>query len=209
VAYGVEEFKPSGAERVAQKWLAIQSTDREHALTVINDRTYGFDYAGGELRLSLLRSPAYSGHPVDDHTPIVRQDRFETRIDQGEHTFSFWLNCGSAQSRFEQISKEAIFKNEAYIALCAFPSGEGDRPAPGIRLSNPAIQLGAWKLSEDGKRIILRLFETTGHLQSTIVAIPALAIQHAIDLRAFELKTLAIDRTARTIHEVDLLERDC
>ncbi len=209
VAYGVEEYEPSGAERIAQKWLAIQSANREYALTVINDRTYGFDYAGGELRLSLLRSPAYSGHPVGDYTPIVRQDRFETRIDQGEHRFTFWLNCGRAQSRFEQISKEAIFKNEAYLALCAFPSGEGDQPAPGIRLSNPAIQLGAWKLSEDGKRIILRLFETTGHLQSAIITIPALAIQYPIDLRAFELKSLAIDRTAKTLHEVDLLERDC
>lgn len=80
-------------------------------------------------------------------------------------------------------------------------------PVAGIRLSNPAIQLGAWKLSEDGKHIILRLFETTGRPQPVIVTIPALAIEHPIELRAFELKSFAVDRSARTFHEVDLMER--
>ncbi|MBZ5496369.1 MAG: alpha-mannosidase [Acidobacteriia bacterium] len=207
VPYGVEEFAPDGDEQVAQKWLAIQSANQEYALTVINDRTYGFDFKDGELRLSLLRSAAYSGHPINDLTPIVRQDRFEARMDQGEHKFTFWMNCGPAHDRFERISKEAGFKNEPCLALCVFPSGGGEMPVAGIRLSNPAIQLGAWKLSEDGKHIILRLFETTGRPQPVIVTIPALAIEHPIELRAFELKSFAVDRSARTFHEVDLMER--
>lgn len=206
-AYGVDEYAPDGEERIAQQWLAIQSADWKNALTVINDRTYGFDFAGGELRLSLLRSPAYAGHPTDDFTPIVRQDRFETRIDQGEYRFAFWLNCGPAQDRFTQISREAIFKNEPYIALCVFPSGEGVKPVPGLRVSNPAVQLGAWKLSEDGKCVVLRLFETTGRPQNATVTFPALALEFPVDLRPFELKSLAIDRSDNTIHEVDLLER--
>lgn len=206
-AYGMDEFALDGREVIAHKWVAIQSADLENALTIINDRTYGLDCTDGELRLSLLRSPAYAGHPVDDKTPIVRQDRFETRVDQGEHRFIFWLNCGRARDRFAEISREAVFKGEPYVALCAFPSGEGDKPVPGIRLSNPAIQLGAWKLSEDGKNIVVRLFETTGRRQSVIITIPALTMGFRVDLRAFELKSLAIDRSTKTIHEVDLLER--
>jgi alpha-mannosidase len=209
VAYGTEEFAPDGNERVAQKWLAIRSADRAYALTVINDRTYGFDFFAGELRISLLRSPAYSGHPVDDTTPIVRQDRFEARIDQGEHRFTFWLNFGRAGDRFASIAKEAGFKNESYLALCVFPSSEGARPLPGIHLSNQAVQLGAWKLSEDGRSVILRLFETTGHAQAVVVTIPALGAKHSIDLGPFELKSLAIDRAAGSTREVDLLERGC
>ncbi len=207
VAYGLEEFDPDGNERIAHKWLALQSEDCSSALTVINDRTYGFDVTDGELRLSLLRSPAYSGHPVDDITPVVRQDRFVNRMDQGEHSFTFWINCGPAPDRFTQISREALFKNESYLALCAFPSGEGNPLLPGIRFSNPAIQLGAGKLSEDGKHIILRLFETTGHPQEVILAIPSLAVEYRMELKGCELRTLAIDRAARTMHEVDLLER--
>jgi alpha-mannosidase len=207
VAYGIEEFAPDGHERIAQKWLAVQSPNLERALTVINDRTYGFDFKDEELRLSLLRSPAYSGHPVDDVTPIVRQDRFETRMDQGEHKFTFWISYGPARDRFHRISMEALLKNEPHFALCAYPSGTGEKPLPGIRLSNPAIQLGAWKQSEDGKHIILRLFETTGQPQTVLATIPALGIEHAIELDAFELTTFAIDRTTGTMREVDLLER--
>lgn len=207
VAYGVEEFAPDGSEKVAQKWLAVQSADPERSLTVINDRTYGFDLLDGELRLSLLRSPAYSGHPVDDVTPIVRQDRFETRMDQGEHTFTFWINYGPARDRFHRISTEALLKNEPYSALCAFPSGTGEKPLPGIRFSNQAVQLGAWKQSEDGTHIILRVFETTGQRQTMLATIPALGIKQAIELDAFELKSFAIDRKTGTLSEVDLLER--
>ena len=206
-AYGLETFDPDGNERIAHQWLALESEDRGSALTVINDRTCGFDVTAGELRLSLLRSPAHAGHPVDDVTPIVRQDRFVSRMDQGEHSFSFWINCGPAQDLRARISKEALFKNERYLALCAFPAGEGRLPLPGIRLSNPAIRLGAAKLSEEGKHLIFRLFETTGNPQEVILTIPPLALECRIELKSFELKTLAIDRTDRTLCDVDLLER--
>jgi alpha-mannosidase len=207
VAYGVEEFVPDGRERVAQKWLALQSPARDRALTLINDRTYGFDFKDGELRLSLLRSPAYAGHPVDDVTPIVRQDRFEARLDQGDHKFTFWMNFGPAQDRLRLVSAEAQFRNEPYMALCASPSGAGRNPGPGIRLSNPAIQLGACKQSEDGAHIILRFFETTGRDQTTGVAIPALGLDLAIALAGHELKSFAINPATRAVHEIDLLER--
>lgn len=207
VAFGIEEFASDEKEHVAQKWLAVQSDDGNLALTIINDRIYGFDFCAGELRLSLLRSPAYAGHPVDDVTPIVRQDRFEIRMDQGEHRFVFWMNCSPARSRLDAVTMEAAAKNEAYLALCAFPSGTGERAAQGIVLSNPAIQLAAWKLSEDGDRIILRLHESTGRAQTVTVTIPGSAVKHTVNLRAFEIKTIALDRGFAALHEVDLLER--
>ena len=83
-----------GEETVGHRWMALLSPDGRRALTLVNDTTYGFDVADGELRVSLLRAPAYAGHPVDDVTPIVRQDRFEPREDQGEHVFRFWLDAG-------------------------------------------------------------------------------------------------------------------
>jgi alpha-mannosidase len=206
-AYGVDGYELGGDEGVAQQWLAIQSGTRERMLTIINDRTYGYDFADGELRLSLLRSPAYAGHPTDDSTPIVRQDRFENRMDQGEHRFTFWLNSGPAMERLTQISREALSKNQPCLILCAFPSGTGSKPVPGIRVSDPAVQAGAWKLSEDGKRLILRLFETTGHHRNVVVTIPGLSMEWTVELGSFELKSLAIDRSTQTAQEVDLLER--
>lgn len=215
VAYGVEEFGLDGDEHVAQAWVAVTSADGRQALTVINDATYGFDFDHGELRLSLLRSAAYAGHPVDDVTPIVRQDRFEARIDQGEHRFRFWLNAGPRAARLRTVDREATVKHEAPMALSVCPSGAGSLPArlrpgkprPAVTLSDEAVQLAAMKLAEDDGRLILRLFEPTGIRRTTRVAIPPLDLAFDVALGAFEIKTLAIDLATKAVTETDLLER--
>jgi alpha-mannosidase len=208
VAYGVQEFHRPGEEVVAQKWVGVASPDGESALTVINDGTHGLDFAAGELRLSLLRSPAYSGHPVADDIPIVRQDRFEPRIDQGERRFRFWMDAGPAAARFTAIDREALVKNEAPVALCCSPPGTGKAVPPGVSLSDPAVQLTALKMAEDGKRLVLRLFEPTGTARRTTVRVPVLGLAFDVSLTRHEIKTLAVDPGSGTVSEVDLLERE-
>lgn len=56
------------------------------ALTIIDDGIYGSDFYKGEIRLSLLRSPAYSAMQLKDRD-IVPQDRFTAKSDQGERIF--------------------------------------------------------------------------------------------------------------------------
>ena len=167
---------PRGEETVGHRWLALLSPDGSRALTLVNDMTYGFDVADGEIRLSLLRAPAYAGHPVDDVTPIVRQDRFEPREDQGEHVFRFWLDAGPAHERLQAIDRESAIRTEGLMALCAFPSGDGAPPLPGVHLDDDVVRLAALKLSEDGGALVLRLFEPTGLARNTRVRIPALGL---------------------------------
>jgi alpha-mannosidase len=207
VAYGVEHHRREGEELVWHAWLAAVSGDGSRALTIINDGTYGFDYAGDELRLSILRAPAYAGHPVDDVTPIVRQDRFEPRVDQGEHVFRFWLNAGSAPERLAAIDREAAVKQDPPAALNAFPPGGGQTVIQGPTLSDGVVQMTAAKISEDGRALILRLFEPTGEAGKTVVSIPALGVAVDVCLSPFELRTLAIDLETRRVSDVDLLER--
>jgi alpha-mannosidase len=154
-----------------------------------------------------LRSAAYAGHPVDDVTPIVRQDRFEPRIDQGERSFRFWLNAGPAAARLRSVGREATVKHEAPTALSVCPSGAGRKPRPAVTLSDEAVELAAMKLAEEGDRLILRLFEPTGTRRSTRVAIPPLDVAFDVTLGAFEVKTLAIDLKTKAVAETDLLER--
>jgi alpha-mannosidase len=206
VAYGVQEFDRYGEELVAQKWVAVVSKDGEQAITVINDRTYGFDFNQGELRLSLLRSAAYAGHPVDG-TPIVRQDRFEPRIDQGEHVFRFWVNAGRAEERLARVDREAVVKNEPPIALCCYPSGDGRKVHPGVRLSDDVVQVGALKMAEDGDWLIIRLYEPTGNARETRVSVPALDLGFDVGLGAFEIKTMGVDIWSREVFDLDLLEQ--
>ncbi len=206
-AYGVEVVRPRAEEAVGHRWLAVLSPDGGRALTIVNDATYGFDVADGEVRLSLLRAPAYAGHPVDDVTPIVRQDRFEPREDQGEHVFRFWLNAGPAADRLEAIDREAAVRTEGLMALCAYPSGDGPGPLAGVALDDEVARLSALKLSEDGRSLVLRLFEPTGMARGTRVRIPALGVEFPVALGAFEIRTLLVDLATHTVSDADLLER--
>ena len=97
VAFGSEELPGDGEEAVFQKWAALVSDPENKALTCINDGIYGLDFSGKELRFSLLRSPAYSALPSEGELEMP-QDRFLPRIDQGEHTFTFWVCGGSLLS---------------------------------------------------------------------------------------------------------------
>ena len=203
VAYGVEEFDPGEEEFAAQKWIAVVSEKKNHALTVINDGTYGFDCSAGDLRLSLLRSAAYAAHPVADEIPIVVQDRFEPRIDQGERSYRFWIQGGDAADRLAQVDREALVKNESLSVLCCSPSGKGEELPTAIRLHDDVVQLSAVKLAEDHPWLILRLFEPTGIGRRCKISIPPWHMEQEVKLDAFEIKTLAVDREKKEIFETE------
>ena len=205
VAYGVGELPCNGDEAVAQKWVAVVA-DGKQALTCINDGVYGSDCSEAGLRMTLLRSPAFTGHPIADRS-IVLQDRFTARIDQGERLFRFWLNAGPAQERLELVDREALAHNEKPMALSFFPSGQGEAPLPLARMRDEFTQIAAAKRSEDGKALVLRLFEPTGTARATTLEVPALGIKEKVKLGAFEIKTLRVDLKKRSVVETDLLEQ--
>jgi alpha-mannosidase len=207
VAYGVEEFTREEEELVAQKWVGIVSSDKKYALTVVNNGTYGFDFSKGELRHSLLRSAAYAAHPVDGKGPIVPQDRFEPRIDQGERIFRFWVNGGEAQDRLSRVDREALIKNESPVALSWFPPGKGEKILPSVSVSGDAVQVTSVKMAEESNWLILRLFEPTGEKRKTGVSIPSLNLSFEVKLQGFEIKTMAVDLDSKEIFEVDLMEK--
>jgi alpha-mannosidase len=205
-AYGAAELPANGNEAVAQKWVAVVSDSDDAALTVINDGSYGSDFLEGELRLSLLRSAAYSADPVPSG-PMIAQDRYIPRIDQGERMFRFWINGGRLSARLTAIDREALVKNEKPGLLAFFPAGRGKRPQPFILLSDRAVQVAALKKAEDGNSLIIRLFEPTGRARTTTLSLPWAGVQKTIRLQAFEIKTFAFDRKTGRFRELDLLER--
>lgn len=207
-AYGVDEVAREEEELAGHRWLALVEPGGGHAVTLVTDSTYGFDVAAGELRVSLLRAPAYAGHPVDDATPIVRQDRYEPREDQGLHTFRFWLNAGACRNRLDAIDREAAVRTGGLMALCAFPPGDGRPARPGVVLEDAVVQLGALKLAEDDDRLVIRLFEPTGMRRSTRVRVPALDLSFDVSLGPHEIKTLVVDPATLDVVETDLLERE-
>jgi len=207
VAYGVEDFSREKEELVAQKWVGVISSDKQYALTVINNGTHGFDITNGELRLSLLRSAAYSAHPVEEGKPLVPQDRFEPRVDQGERIFHFWINGGEANNRIPQVDREALFKNEAPMVLSCNPPGKGNRSLPAVIMSNKEVLVTAVKMAEENNWLLVRLFEPTGKERKTRLSIPCLDLTFDASIKGFEIKTIAVDLSTKEIFDVDLIER--
>lgn len=204
-AYGVQALKANGDEVVSQKWLAVVDRDSNAALTCINDGTYGSDLAGGELRLSLLRSSGYAAHPVESRKTMP-QDRFSPRIDQGERCYTFQFNAGNVTDRLTGVDREALVANEKPMALSFFPHGGGQEPQAGVRLTDKVVQIAAMKQAEDGKGLIVRLFEPTGRRRKTNLVVPWANMKHAVTLGGFEIKTLRIDTRKGKVVEVDLME---
>ncbi|MBI4977998.1 MAG: alpha-mannosidase [Spirochaetes bacterium] len=205
-AFGAQDLPVNGDEAVAQQWMSVIDAKHDTALTVINDGTYASDFSGDGLRITLLRSPGYSGHPHKEAI-IMRQDRYSPRIDQGERLFRFWIAIGRADERARAIDREALSKNQKPYALSFFPSGSGTPLENFVTLSDDAVIMSACKKAEDSDALIIRLFEPTGTERTTTLAIPSAGITHTLTLKPFEVKTVSIDRTTKLIKETDLLER--
>ncbi|MCK5806021.1 MAG: alpha-mannosidase, partial [Lentisphaeria bacterium] len=206
VAYGREELPDKGREMVAQKWVAVAENDG-HAITCLNAGSYASDYCDGELRLTLLRSPAYSGHPIKDR-PVVPQDRFLPRIDQGERLFRFRFQGGPADSRLSAVDREALAFNEHPFALSFFPSGAGVPAQPGVLCDNPSVLVTACKQAEDGDGWIVRLFEPEGLEKTATISLPALGFETVVTLAPFEIRSLLISPDGTSVATVNLVEEE-
>jgi len=203
-AFGIQDLAMDGREVVAQKWWGVFG--EQTAMTVANEGSHGSDFDGREVRLSLLRSAAYCAHPIHDR-PLVPQDRYSTRIDQGERVFRFWINAGSAPGRIESVDREALSHNEMPFALSFFPSGQGSLPSPVVTLDDPAVVVASFRPSESRPGWVIRLFEPTGRRRLVTLRVTALGLAAQFDLEPFEVMTLVWDSQLGKLVECDLLER--
>ncbi|HBG26044.1 MAG: alpha-mannosidase [Planctomycetes bacterium GWF2_41_51] len=203
-AFGIQEMPSNGNEAVSQKWVTVINSKKNKCLTCINDGIYSSDFTGGNLRLTLLRSPAYSGHPVDKKE-ILMTDRFTNRIDQGERVFRLWINGGTINERFNNIQNEALYKNEKPFSLSFFPSGFGTKPKPFALLDNKIIEISAIKKAESSNDWIIRLYNSNDRKQLASLHLPVLKIKKAFNFGPFEIKTLRVNSKGN-IFEVSLIE---
>jgi alpha-mannosidase len=158
---------------------------------LINDGCHGADFLDGALRLSLLRSPAYSAHPIPDR-PVVPPGRFTPRIDQGERLFRFWLQGGPAAQLLAGIDRESAIRNEKPLALSCFPSGGGTPRGAFCEVDDPAIRMSCLKRGEEGG-LVVRLYETTGTARAATICFPWCEAQHLVRFAPFEIQTLRFD----------------
>lgn len=209
-AFGIHTLDQDGTEVCADRWVAVHN--KEHMLTCINDGVYGSDYKNGEFKISLLRTCAYAAHPSFDDSgfdmtlPIVPTNRLSRRMDTDIREYHFWINGSSLEERARKIEREAEIHNETPYILSAFPDGSGEKNPPFIILEDSTIVMSACKKAERSDEMIVRLFEPTGTCRSTVIRIPSMGIKKSLTFSGFEVKTYSINKAAKSIDEVSLME---
>ena len=202
-AYAAINQDTDGLENPFQQWIDVsgQVEGKNYGVALLCEAKYGYDITGSEIRLTLLRSPAYAMH----HPMVAEPGRLFRWLDQGlqEITWRLVPHAGGwRDAGVPQIAEE--FANP--VQLVSSYSHKG-KLAPSGSLGNVEprnVILGALKKSEDGDDLIVRLYESEGRESEAIVKIGN--IEFKTMLSPYELKTLKISSDGKVI-ETDLIER--
>lgn len=206
IVFGREKFEGEPVERVCQQWTAVRSAGSGVTVACLNNGVYGCDFRNNRLGISLLRSPAYSGHPMFDRE-ITPPARFTPRIDQGERQFFFRILAGRSEELMPRLDRLALEINQPPMVLSFFPAGDGGDQLPaGLRLEgDPGTVLSSLRVSDtEPETWIVRLYESTGSAASVRLTAPMLGVDSEVTLSPFEVKTLALSRGG-LVSEVSIL----
>ena len=191
--FGVNELATDGSEQTGQKWLL--ASDGETSFGVVNDSSYGCCWKDGAICQSLLRSAAYTAHPLPGRITMP-SDRFAARIDQGERHFKLWLCGGPSEDFLAWIDRIAQQKAEPPMPLNLFPCGGGELPR--VPLTVFGARLNAFKRAEDGNGWILRLFNPLDASVGAEVVSELYGVEAKRTLKPFEVITLRMTEAGFT-----------
>ncbi|HVY20673.1 MAG TPA: glycoside hydrolase family 38 C-terminal domain-containing protein [Bauldia sp.] len=185
-------------EASMQRWVDISEADFGAGL--INDSKYGYDAVESMVRLTLLRGPTFP-HPA---------------ADIGEHRFRYALVVHRGVSDLERVVRAAERFNNRIAVI-----GDATTRASGVAandsfsfaaVDSDYVSLETVKLSEDGKCLVLRVFEHANRRATATIrfGIPIESVRTAnlmeeaqsslpvsdgtvvLELRPFEIATLLI-----------------
>ena len=180
-AFGSEPLYDNEDESVYHKWCGIKADDNQ--LYVINDCVYGGSFNESTIKLSLLRTPIYSAHPIMER-PIAPHNRYLKHIDMGERTYSFRI------TNEKNIDKAAQIFNEKPQVMSFFPSGEGEKADNFIKIDNDKILLSSVRNNDDGYE--LTLYNTVQTEENAVVEIPCLNKKIELKFGKMELKFIEV-----------------
>jgi alpha-mannosidase len=209
IPYGVIERPADGTEHVGRRWVMLDADG--YALGLINTGQYGFDVKDGELRLSLLRSPAYCQMDWGDRK--LEPGQAHRFMDQGEHEIRLGVVCGPEPDALRATIQAAEQLNVPLAVLPYSPTGlvglTGETTVSPIgsflAVEPETVRLAALKLAEDVQGTIVRLHEAAGQPTHAILT-PGDRAASSFEMAPFELRTFRLLPGGR-IQETDLLER--
>jgi alpha-mannosidase len=132
-------------EVCAQKWADL--SEAGYGVALLNDCKYGHDIQGNVMRLSLLRAP-------NSPDPLA---------DRGRHQFTYALFPHLGDLREGRVVEQAYALNMPLIVREMSPANGSLPPSHSFFLvDRPGVVVEAVKVAEDGRAIIVRLYESEG-----------------------------------------------
>ncbi|GEM47251.1 alpha-mannosidase [Deinococcus cellulosilyticus] len=208
VPYGSMVRPADGEEEPVQSWLDVSGTLRDHrgiqkkaGVALLNDSKYSASVLGGDIRLSVLRSPVYAHHDPAKLSPDIKY----AYQDQGQQSFRWSLVPHAGDWKAAQVPQKAHALNVPLPFVREYVHG-GDAPAQQSFLSVEAsnVVVSAWKQAEDSTDAIVRLHETSGQDTETTLQFQGRTLP--VKLRAHQVLGLKI--TPDGVSTVNFLEED-
>lgn len=153
IPFGYIRRPADGKEYPCQRWVDISGDDYGFAL--LNDGKYGYSVSGNTAALTCLRT---------SHNPDPAADRCE-------HFFRYSLYPHIGRMQDADITRAAAGFSDPFTPIMISPEDGGKERAGNatlpeehswINVSGKGVMLSALKPSENGKHLVLRLYETTG-----------------------------------------------
>ncbi|HET6485326.1 MAG TPA: glycoside hydrolase family 38 C-terminal domain-containing protein, partial [Spirochaetia bacterium] len=210
IPYGHIQRPCNGEEEPGQNWVdvsgeaSVGGRPTSYGLSVLNDCTYSFDVRGGDLRLTILRSPVYA-----HHTPTVLEENGDyVYMDQGRHAFSYELVPHTGSWQDGETVRSAQVLNAPLVALVEHAHA-GDLPAAAshIQVDAPNVIATVLKQREDSRDLVLRCYESVGRATEATIDLPLLKRKIPVSLKPCEIKTFVIPREpSKPVAPTDFLE---
>ena len=206
--YGFVERPADGEEQPGQAWLdlsGVTSDGRRAGLSLLNDGKHGFDVAGADLGMTVLRSPIFA-----HHDPLVPEEDGPYRyIDQGPQEFRYALLPHAASWREAGTVERAAELNEGPIPLLeTYHPGPLGLTGSAIRVDPARVVVTVVKKAEDGNDLVIRAVEPFGAPARATIDLLAWDRSITADFAPCEIKTFRVPADpAQPVREVDLLER--
>lgn len=208
VPYASIERPTDGAEEPAQAWVDVSGSlpdGRRAGLAVLNDGKYGHDVSGGDIGISVARSPVYAWH----EPKLLDSDGVYEYLDQGRQEFRYALVPHAGDWRAAGVVRLAAELNQPPFPLLeSYHGGDLPQRASYLSVSDPSVVPTVLKLTEDGDgEVILRAYETAGAAAEVSFDLPFLSRTVTASFGPYEIKTLRIPRDPdRDVVQTNLLE---
>jgi alpha-mannosidase len=202
------ERKTNGEEEPYQDWLAVegQRNGADYTLGLANAGTYSYDCLNGLLRTVLIRSAPFARH---NPAQVPNNDNNAWQ-DQGRQERRFWLLGGKGPYTALNLDRRAeeLQTPAEYVMGSRHP---GTKPWEWsfFEVSPDSVAVLAMKRAEGSGDTIIRLQERTGKTTKAVVKGSFMNLDHSVELRPWEIKTLRIESGLRMhvgVKEVSLLE---